>query len=65
MLVLQILAAIVLLGLIALAVLAFIEPGPLDRRSRDRQGNSPVQSPDEIPTDPSRSFPGDQDHPSS
>ena len=40
MLLVQILAAIVFFGLIALAVLAFIEPGPLDRRSRDRRGRS-------------------------
>jgi hypothetical protein len=42
MLALQILAAVIFFGLILLAVLAFIEPGPLDRRSRDRQGQSPV-----------------------
>ena len=42
MLALQVLAAVIFLGLILLVVLAFIEPGPLDRRSRDRQGQSPV-----------------------
>jgi hypothetical protein len=40
MLLVQILAAVVFFGLIALAILAFIEPGPLDRRSRDRRGRS-------------------------
>lgn len=42
MLFLQILAAVVFFGLIVLAILAFIEPGPLERRSRDRRGRSPV-----------------------
>lgn len=40
MLLLQILAAVIFFGLIALAILAFIEPGPLDRRSRDRRGRN-------------------------
>lgn len=41
MLLVQILAAVVFFGLIVLAILAFIEPGPLDRRSRDRRGQRP------------------------
>lgn len=41
MVLLQILAIILFLGLITLAVLAFIEPGPLTRRSRDRRGRRP------------------------
>ena len=41
MLLVQILAAAVFVGLVVIAVLAFIEPGPLDRRSRDRQGRWP------------------------
>lgn len=40
MLLLQILAAVIFFGLIALAILAFIEPGPLDRRSRDKRGRN-------------------------
>ncbi|MEZ4770889.1 MAG: hypothetical protein R2844_21035 [Caldilineales bacterium] len=42
MLVYQILTVIVFSGLILLAVLAFIEPGPLKRRSRNRRGEGPV-----------------------
>ena len=38
----QILTIIVFSGLILLAVLAFIEPGPLKRRSRNRRGDGPV-----------------------
>lgn len=41
MLLLQILAIVLFLGLITLAILAFIEPGPLTRRSRDRRGRRP------------------------
>ncbi|MCS6845358.1 MAG: hypothetical protein NZ528_13715 [Caldilineales bacterium] len=40
-LLLQLLAVVLFLGLITIAVLAFIEPGPLERRSRDRRGNRP------------------------
>lgn len=42
MLVYQLLTIIVFSGLILLAVLAFIEPGPLKRRSRNRRGEGPV-----------------------
>ncbi len=42
MLVYQILTIIVFSGLVLLAVLAFIEPGPLKRRSRNRAGEGPV-----------------------
>jgi len=42
MLVYQLLTIIVFSGLILLAVLAFIEPGPLKRRSRNRAGDGPV-----------------------
>ena len=41
MLLLQILTLIVFFGLILIAVLAFIEPGPLNRRSRDKRGRGP------------------------
>lgn len=39
--VLQIITLAVFFGLLTIAVLAFIEPGPLDRRSRDRKGRKP------------------------
>lgn len=39
MLLLQILAVALLLFFVVIAVLAFIEPGPLDRRSRQRRAN--------------------------
>ena len=42
MLVYQLLTIIVFSGLVLLAVLAFIEPGPLKRRSRNRSGDGPV-----------------------
>lgn len=38
----QILTLIVFFGLIIIALLAFIEPGPLTRRSRDKRGQGPV-----------------------
>lgn len=38
---LQIVALVLFIGLITVAVLAFIEPGPLQRRSRDRKGRRP------------------------
>ena len=38
----QLLTILVFSGLILLAVLAFIEPGPLKRRSRNRTGDGPV-----------------------
>ena len=59
MLALQILAVVFLLGLILLAVLAFIEPGPLERRSRDRPGQSPVprQEPAPGPQEPTNAPP--------
>lgn len=46
---LQIITVAVFLGLLTIAVLAFIEPGPLDRRSRNRKGQRPPQ-------------PGNEDH---
>ena len=59
MLALQILAVVLFLGLILLAVLAFIEPGPLERRSRDRQRQSPVpgQEPAPGPQEPTETPP--------
>ena len=47
MLVYQILTIVVFSGLILLAVLAFIEPGPLKRRSRNRVGDGPVDDTNE------------------
>lgn len=41
MLLWQILTLIVFFGLILIALLAFIEPGPLNRRSRNRRGQAP------------------------
>jgi hypothetical protein len=41
MLLWQILALILFFGLILIAVLAFIEPGPLNRRSRTKRGQKP------------------------
>ena len=43
MLLWQILAVILFSGFVLLAVLAFIEPGPLNRRSRTRQGTRPAE----------------------
>lgn len=43
MLLTQILAIVLFLGLITLAILAFIEPGPLNRRSRNRRGRRPAE----------------------
>ena len=42
MLLWQILTLIVFFGLILIAVLALIEPGPLNRRSRDKRGKGPT-----------------------
>lgn len=50
MLAYQLLTIIVFSGLILLGVLAFIEPGPLNRRSRNRHGQRPEDAPEE-PTD--------------
>ena len=50
MLAYQLLTILVFSGLILLAVLAFIEPGPLNRRSRNRHGQRPEDAPEE-PTD--------------
>lgn len=47
MIVWQILAALLFFGLIALAVLTFIEPGPLNRRSREKRGQKPTDLPQE------------------
>ena len=41
MLLTQLLAVVIIVGLITLTILAFIEPGPLDRRSRNRRGQRP------------------------
>ena len=49
MLLLQILTLIVFFGLILIAVLAFIEPGPLNRRSRDKRGKGPEEEIEEEP----------------
>lgn len=51
MLAYQLLTILVFSGLILLAVLAFIEPGPLKRRSRNRSGDGPVDDADTT-TDP-------------
>lgn len=48
-LLLQLLAVVLFVGLITIAVLAFIEPGPLDRRSRYRQGQPPTTDSDRAP----------------
>jgi hypothetical protein len=44
MLIWQILAVVIVLAFVVIALLALIEPGPLNRRSRDRhapKGNDP------------------------
>lgn len=41
MLLWQVLTLIVFFGLIFIALLAFIEPGPLNRRSRTKRGRRP------------------------
>jgi hypothetical protein len=43
MLLTQLLAVVIIVGLVTLTILAFIEPGPLDRRSRTRRGQRPPQ----------------------
>jgi hypothetical protein len=45
MLIWQILAVVIILAFIVIAVLAFIEPGPLHRRSRNPRGQKPETSP--------------------
>ena len=52
MLLLQILTLIVFFGLILIAVLAFIEPGPLNRRSRDKRGKGPGDENAQIKEEP-------------
>ncbi len=52
MLLLQILTLIVFFGLILIAVLAFIEPGPLNRRSRDKRGKGPEDESAQIQEEP-------------
>ena len=46
MLAYQLLTILVFSGLILLGILAFIEPGPLNRRSRNRHGQRPADAPD-------------------
>jgi hypothetical protein len=41
MLIWQILAVVLILAFVIIAVLAFIEPGPLHRRSRNPRGKKP------------------------
>jgi hypothetical protein len=41
MLIWQILAVVLILAFVVIAVLAFIEPGPLHRRSRNPRGKKP------------------------
>ncbi len=52
MLLWQILTLIVFFGLILLAVLALIEPGPLNRRSRDKRGKGPTDENAQIQEEP-------------
>jgi hypothetical protein len=47
MLLAQILIVLVLAGLITLAVLVIIEPGPIQHRSRQRPGSKPAPPGDE------------------
>lgn len=53
-LLLQLVAVVLFFGLITIAVLAFIEPGPLERRSRDRRGRRPPPQPPAPPADDDR-----------
>jgi len=53
MLIWQILAVVLILTFIAIAVLAFIEPGPLHRRSRTPRGKKPETSPTDHGDEPS------------
>ena len=41
MLIWQILAVVLILAFVVIAILAFIEPGPLHRRSRNPRGKKP------------------------
>ena len=45
MLIWQILAVVLILAFVVIAVLAFIEPGPLQRRSRNPRGRKPELNP--------------------
>jgi hypothetical protein len=45
MLIWQILAVVLILAFVVIAVLAFIEPGPLHRRSRTPRGKKPEANP--------------------
>ncbi|MEI2689127.1 MAG: hypothetical protein V9H69_05185 [Anaerolineae bacterium] len=47
MLIWQILAVVIILAFVVIALLAFIEPGPLNRRSRNRHAQE-----DTTPSDP-------------
>jgi len=52
MLLAQILSVVIFVGIIVLVVLAFIEPGPLNRRSRNKRGQRPDRLPEaDAPTD--------------
>lgn len=52
MLAYQLLTILVFSGLILLGILAFIEPGPLNRRSRNRRGQRPEDAPEETADQP-------------
>ncbi|MFZ2359009.1 MAG: hypothetical protein WA040_06665 [Anaerolineae bacterium] len=45
MLIWQILAVVLILAFVVIALLAFIEPGPLNRRSRTPRGHKPEATP--------------------
>lgn len=47
MLIWQILAVVIILAFVVIAVLAIIEPGPLNRRSRSRRSTPPEAPQDE------------------
>lgn len=52
MLIWQILAVVLILAFIVIAVLAFIEPGPLHRRSRNPRVRAQDAPPDEQQSEP-------------
>ena len=52
MLIWQILAVVLILAFVVIAVLAFIEPGPLQRRSRNPRLREPDTLPDEQQDEP-------------
>jgi hypothetical protein len=53
MLIWQILAVVLILAFVIIAVLAFIEPGPLHRRSRNPRGKKPEANPTDHGDEPS------------